>query len=176
MSDTSMMTTRRAAVLLGLGVLVTACADPRRADRTPVFYRDLSMPGASVDQPMAAAMITDHRRNHGLGPVRADARLAEVARELAASMAARDEVRVSLAAAPIGERLRRRGYTVITAADETVSAGYRTLAEAFSGWRSSPSHDRILRLRGATQLGIATVAAPHSRFRVYWALIMADAR
>jgi uncharacterized protein YkwD len=167
---------RRALALAGVGALVAACADPRRVDRTPVFYRDLSMPGATVDQRMAAAMITDHRRNHGLGPVVADARLSEIARDLAAAMAARDEVRESLRAAPLNDRLRRRGYTVITTADETVSAGYRTLAEAFSGWRSSPSHDRIMRLRGATQLGIATVPAPSSRFRVYWALVMADAR
>ena len=43
---------------------------------------------------------------------------------------------------------------------ENISAGYHTLAEAFSGWRDSPPHRANMLNRGVTRLGIAAVYAP----------------
>ncbi len=54
-----------------------------------------------------------------------------------------------------------------------LSAGYHTMAEAFSGWRESPQHNRTMLAPGATRLGIATAYAPGSKYKVYWALILA---
>jgi uncharacterized protein YkwD len=54
-----------------------------------------------------------------------------------------------------------------------VSAGYRNLAEAFSGWRDSPQHDRVMKADGVSRLGIATAYAPGSKYQVYWTLILA---
>jgi uncharacterized protein YkwD len=73
---------------------------------------------------------------------------------------------------PLAQRLTRAGYAPRTA-EENVSGGYRTLAEAFSGWRDSPPHDRVMRLQGATHVGVATVHVPGSRYPVYWALVVA---
>ena len=56
---------------------------------------------------------------------------------------------------------------------ENVSAGYHTLAEAFSGWRDLPPH-RANMLKRAPQMGIAAVYAPNSKYRVFWALILAS--
>ena len=68
------------------------------------------------------------------------------------------------------DRLRANGYSA-SAAAENISAGYHTLAEAFSGWRDSPPHRKNMLLNGATRIGIAAVQAPKSKFKVYWALI-----
>src|SRR2546425_914892 len=68
--------------------------------------------------------------------------------------------------------LLAQGYRAATAA-ENIGAGYHTLAEAFSGWRDSPSHRANMLLTGATRMGIAAVYAPKSKYKVFWALILA---
>ena len=74
---------------------------------------------------------------------------------------------------PFNVRLKAAGYDAKTAA-ENIGAGYHTLAEAFSGWRDSPSHKANLLLKGATRLGIAAVYTPKSKYKVYWAMIIAE--
>ena len=56
---------------------------------------------------------------------------------------------------------------------ENVGAGYHTLAEAFSGWRDSPSHRGNMLVPGATRMGIAAVYTPSSKYKVFWSLILA---
>ena len=73
---------------------------------------------------------------------------------------------------PFVARLKASGYDAKTAA-ENISAGYHTLAEAFSGWRDSPSHRSNMLNAGVNQMGIAAVYSPRSKYKVYWALIMA---
>ena len=58
-------------------------------------------------------------------------------------------------------------------AAENIGAGYHTLAQAFSGWRDLPSHRKNMLLPGATHIGIATAYAPQSKYKVFWALILA---
>ena len=57
---------------------------------------------------------------------------------------------------PFAARLKASGYDAKTAA-ENISAGYHTLAEAFSGWRDLPPHRANMLLKGATRMGIAAV-------------------
>ena len=49
----------------------------------------------------------------------------------------------------------------------------RTLAEAFSGWRDSPSHRANMLHDGVTRMGIATAYAPASRYKVFWSMVLA---
>ena len=56
---------------------------------------------------------------------------------------------------------------------ENASAGYRTLAEAFSGWRDSPKHNAVMLDGRATRMGIATAYSPGSKYRVFWSLVLA---
>ena len=57
---------------------------------------------------------------------------------------------------------------------ENVSAGYHTLAEAFSGWRDSPPHKANMLKNGVTKLGIAASYAPNTKYKVFWTLILAS--
>jgi uncharacterized protein YkwD len=152
--------------------LLGACA----ADRDPVmsdpsFYQKLTTVDAKVDARMAASMISGYRANNGLTAVTVDPTLMQMAEEQARAMAARDKLDHSVSR-EFNDRLRAKGYNA-SAAAENISAGYHTLAEAFSGWRDSPPHRKNMLLNGATKMGIAAVQAPKSKFKVYWALIIA---
>lgn len=165
---------RRTLLVLGGAGVVASCGDNRVGIReTPPLYRDLARFGATVDMATAASMISGYRQNNGLAPVVSDQRLSQVAADLVQSMAVKDSIELKLDPATLKQRIAARGTTA-TIAEENVSAGYHTLAEAFSGWRDSKPHDRVMKLPGATRFGIATAYAPRSKYLVYWALIMAD--
>jgi len=116
-------------------------------------------------------MISGYRTNNGLSPVTIDPQLMALAQAQAQAMASRDKLDHNVTRG-FNERLKAHGYRARTAA-ENVSAGYHTVAEAFSGWRDSPPHRANMLLEGATRMGIAAVYAPKSKFKVCWALILA---
>jgi uncharacterized protein YkwD len=91
-------------------------------------------------------------------------------------MAARDKVD-SDAKGAFAKRMQASGFDGKLAA-ENISAGYHTLAEAFSGWRDSPPHNANMLKNGVTKLGIAASYAPNTKYKVFWTLILAsrDAR
>lgn len=151
-----------ALALLG----VAGCTEPARTSQ-PAFYRDLGSPSAQVDANEARAMISAYRLNAGLNTLTLDPALVAAAQQEASAMAAADK---PVQAEAVKARLARSGQA---GAEANLSAGYRRLAEAFSGWRDSPQHDRVMRTPGATRMGIATAYAPGSKYQVYWALILA---
>ena len=151
--------------------LLAACAAERELPAEPSFYRSLAE-GGELDAKAAASMISGYRANNGLGAVTIDPSLMRLAEEQARAMAMRDKLDHSVAR-DFTDRLRTGGYNARAAA-ENISAGYHTLAEAFSGWRDSPPHRKNMLLNGATRIGIAAVRAPKSRYKVYWALIIAQ--
>lgn len=164
----------RRTLLLGGGssLLLAACsAPPVSAPSQPSFYRNLAQTGARVDAAMAAEMISGFRRNNGRGNLSVDPVLMAVAEAQAAAMTQADQVGVRTGA--VGARLTTAGYRHRTAVENT-SAGYLTLAEAFSGWRDSPPHRANMLNPAVTRLGIATGYRPGSRYRVFWALVLAE--
>jgi uncharacterized protein YkwD len=135
------------------------------------MYRDMAAGGAELDAPTAASMLSGYRANNGLGSVTIDPDLMRLADAQARAMAAHDKLDHNVIRA-FPERLKAGGYGASVAA-ENIGAGYHTLAEAFSGWRDSPPHRANMLLAGATRIGIAAAYAPKSKYRVFWALILA---
>lgn len=160
------------ACLIALG----ACSSTREPDTgvggPPNFYRSLASADAQVDPISAREMISLYRANHGLGPVTIDPALENAAMTQSRAMAAANkldhEVRGSL-----DSRLKAAGAPAGTAV-ENVSAGYHTLAEAFSGWRDSPPHNKNMLAKGVRRMGIATAYAPGTKYKVFWTLVMTD--
>jgi uncharacterized protein YkwD len=147
-----------------------ACAgdrDPPPGE--PSFYRSMASAGAHLDAGTAAAMISGYRRNNNLTEVSVDPELMRLAEAQARGMAARDKLDHNVIRG-FSERLK--GYDAKLAV-ENIGAGYHTLAEAFSGWRDSPPHRANMLKSGVTRLGIAAVYAPQSKYKVFWALILA---
>jgi len=164
---------RRGARLVGLAVLAAlgACAGPGEPPAEPSFYRSLAVADAKVDATAAASMISGYRSNNGLATVTVDPELMKLAEAQAQAMARLDKLDHNVIRA-FPDRLSSQGYRASTAA-ENIGAGYHTLAEAFSGWRDSPSHRANMLLKGATRMGIAAVYSPKSKYKVFWALILA---
>jgi uncharacterized protein YkwD len=137
------------------------------------MYEDLARPNAEVDVGAAASLLSDYRRANGLPAVASDPQLAAIARDQVRRMAAVDRLTHDPGGRGLTHRMKSANYEAARVA-ENIGAGYHTLAEAFSGWRDSPSHNTNMLLPGATRFGIATVYAPNSKYKVFWALLLAD--
>jgi uncharacterized protein YkwD len=164
--------TRVLAAMLAAAALAGCGLDREAPSPEPTFYRDLAQPGAELDAAAAQSMISGYRQNNGLTPVVLDPQLMQLAQEQARAMAARDKLDHNVTR-NFTDRLRASGYPARNAA-ENISAGYHTLAEAFSGWRDSRPHRENMLLNPASRIGIAAVKAPQSKYKVYWALIIAQ--
>ncbi len=158
--------------LVSLVLLVAGCAGQIDTS-TPAFYENLAVPGAKVNAAAAASMISDYRRGFALGPVELDPTLMRVAEEHARAMAKADKVSHDIGGKGLKQRLQSVSYREAIAA-ENVGAGYQTLAEAFSGWRDSPPHNKNMLLPAVTKMGIGTAFVPNSKYKVYWALVLAE--
>jgi uncharacterized protein YkwD len=162
---------RPLVVILAL-VALCGCAADFVPKAEPSFYRNLAQPGAQLDADAAASMISGYRTNNGLPAVTLDPELTRLAEAQAALMAKRDKLDHNTGK-PFVARLKASGYDAKRAA-ENIGAGYHTLAEAFSGWRDSVPHRANMLLAGATRIGIAAIYTPASKYKVYWALILAE--
>lgn len=164
--------TRCYAAVLFAALLLAGCGttDTVEAGKNPSFYDNLSK-GGSVDPAAAAAMLSDYRKGKGLSTVSVDPVLTQVAQRQAKAMAAADSLSHTVGGRTLTARLKAAGFDGLRAV-ENVGAGYHTLAEAFSGWRDSPSHNKNMLAPGMTQMGIAAAPAPNSKYKVYWALVL----
>ncbi len=138
----------------------------------PIIYASLAESGAVLNADAARDLINAYRRTLNLPFVALDPILMAEASRQAGAMAAggdvargaRTDIRPRLAAAGLGQRQAR----------ESVSAGYFTISDAFSGWRGSPVHDATLRFAPGSRMGIAAQHREGSRHNIYWALIISD--
>src|SRR4051812_23810274 len=145
--------------------------DEYKPSGQPTFYQSMASADAKVDAKAAASMISGYRRNNGLGLVALDDKLMRMAEEQARAMASKNRFEHD-AAGPFAQRVKRSGYDAKVAV-ENIGAGYHTLAEAFSGWRDSPPHRANMLHSGVTKMGIAAAYSPKSKYKVFWALVLA---
>ncbi|MFG1319447.1 CAP domain-containing protein [Xanthobacter autotrophicus] len=160
----------------GLALLLTlgACGTTEtQLDSQPAFYINLAKTGKPVDAAAAASIISDYRVGRGLSPVTIDDQLSKIAQDQANAMARADNLSHEVGGRNFMTRMKASGYNASKAV-ENVGAGYHTLAEAFSGWRDSPSHNKNMLEPGVSRMGIATANAPNSKYKVYWALVLAE--
>ena len=165
------------AIIAMIGLLALAgCAGEVPSTEQPTMYLNMADGGARLDPDAAASMISLYRQNNGVGPVTVDPELMKLAEAQSQAMASHNKLDHDVKA-PLAKRLNTAGYPA-TLAVENVSAGYHTLAEAFSGWRDSPPHRENMLKNGVTKLGIAASYAPNTKYKVFWTLILAstDAR
>ena len=165
---------RAAVAIIGL-LALGGCAAEAPIEQ-PSMYLSMANGGAKLDPQAAATMISLYRQNNGLGGLTVDPALMNLAEQQSQAMASRNRLDHDVKA-PLERRLSASGYPA-TLAVENVSAGYHTLAEAFSGWRDSPPHKANMLKNGVTKLGIAASYAPNTKYKVFWTLILAstDAR
>jgi uncharacterized protein YkwD len=162
------------AMIAMIGLLALGgCAADAPSTEQPTMYLSMANGSARLDPQAAASMISLYRQNNGLGTVAVDPELMKLAEAQSQAMASRNKLDHDVKA-PLTRRLNAAGYPA-TVAVENVSAGYHTLAEAFSGWRDSPPHRENMLNSGVTNLGIAASYAPNTKYKVFWTLILASA-
>ncbi len=164
---------RAVVAILGLLVL-SGCAAEVPSTEQPTMYLSMANGGATLDPQAAASMISLYRQNNGLAGVVVDPELMKLAEAQSQAMASHNRLDHDVKA-PLAQRLNGSGYPAVLAV-ENVSAGYHTLAEAFSGWRDSPPHRANMLASGVTKLGIAASYAPNTKYKVFWTLILASTR
>ncbi len=158
------------ALIVALGL--AACGTVYQPSQEPPLTRSLVPAGAQVDAGAAASMFSEYRALNGRGPLAVDPVLQAMALEQARAMAARQKVGHDVGIGALDVRAGRAGYAFDNIA-ENVAAGYHSLGEAFSGWRDSSGHRRNMLMAEATHMGIAVAQAPGSKYRVYWAMVVA---
>jgi uncharacterized protein YkwD len=125
------------------------------------------------DTARAAALISQYRAAHGLGPVTVEAGLTRVA----AAQARRNAEIGDLSHDVGGDfpvRLASFGAADRARAAENLAGGSGTLEGTISQWKASAGHNRNLLMREARHFGIARADAPGSRLKHFWALVMAE--
>jgi uncharacterized protein YkwD len=162
----------RAAVAIIVLLALGGCAADAPVIEQPTMYLSMANGGAKLDPVAAASMISLYRQNNNLGAVAVDPELMKLAEQQSQAMASRNKLDHDVKA-PLAKRLNASGYPA-TLAVENVSAGYHTMAEAFSGWRDSPPHRANMLKSGVTKLGIAATYAPNTKYKVFWTLILAS--
>jgi uncharacterized protein YkwD len=162
----------RAVVAILVLLALCGCAADIPSTEQPAMYLNMASSDASLDPQAAASMISLYRQNNGLGGVTVDPQLMKLAELQSGAMASHNKLDHDVKA-PLAERLNASGYPASLAV-ENVSAGYHTLAEAFSGWRDSPPHRANMLKNGVTKLGIAASYAPNTKYKVFWTLILAS--
>jgi uncharacterized protein YkwD len=162
---------RAAIAIIGL-LALGGCAADIPSTEQPSMYLNMADAGARLDPQAAASMISQYRQNNGLGGVAVDPQLMKIAEAQSQVMASQNKLDHDVKA-PLAQRLNASGFPA-TLAVENVSAGYHTLAEAFSGWRDSPPHRANMLKNGVTKLGIAASYAPNTKYKVFWTLILAS--
>ena len=120
----------------------------------------------------AQTAISRYRAEHGLPAVNPDPQLMRLAAEQANAMA-RSGVLDHDVARPFRVRIVSYGPDL---AVENIAAGTRTFSATLDIWQHSPGHDANLRKAGVTRFGIASAEAPNSKYKIFWALIMAGAK
>ncbi len=164
---------RFALFLVPLALGLAGCGSSNPVETKPTFYDNLAKTGQPVDPAAAASILNAYRATKGLSQVTVDPELSRVAQDQANAMAAADQLSHEVGGRTFVQRMKASGFDPKIAV-ENVGAGYHTLAEAFSGWRDSPPHNANMLTPGVTRMGIATAFAPKSKYKVYWALVLAQ--
>ncbi len=137
----------------------------------PVLDAGVSTSPVVLDETAAASEISRYRAQFGLGPVTVDPALVKAASLQAASNARAGRLSHDLGGS-FETRMASVGFGKRYAA-ENLSAGSETFDQVLGRWKASPEHNRNMLIPQLRRIGIARFDAPETRFKRYWALVLA---
>jgi uncharacterized protein YkwD len=135
-----------AGLVLGAGLSPSAAAD-----------------SVGFNQSAALRLVNDFRAENGVGPVRIDERLMQVASSQSDAMADQDRLGHSVAGS-LSRRVRNSGVTY-SAIAENVGAGQSSFSGAMDRWTRSPVHRQNILRSNLTSIGFAGAQAGG---KIYW--------
>ncbi|MBT3069597.1 CAP domain-containing protein [Rhodomicrobium sp. Az07] len=126
-----------------------------------------------LDPNEALRLVNDYRASQGVPSLSLEPRATEAAHILAKNMATTGRMsHLGPNGADVGRRLIMAGYRYRVAA-ENIGAGQASVAQIIEGWKNSAPHSRNLLLADARHMGIAFEYKPDTKFRRFWALVVA---
>ena len=114
-------------------------------------------------------LINDYRRKNGAGNLSLQHQLGAAADHHSQDMANNNYFSHQLSNGDSAEKnIERFGYTDWSFVGENIAAGQETAKAVMEAWKSSPDHDRGMRDKNFTEIGIGRAYNKNSRYRWYW--------
>ena len=114
-------------------------------------------------------LINDYRRRNGAGALSPQEQLGAAAEHHSRDMAEKNYFKHRLANGDSPEEnIERFGYRNWTHIGENIAAGYETANKVMEAWKKSPDHDKNMRSRDFTEIGIGRAYAKDSKYGWYW--------
>ncbi|MDR1828357.1 MAG: CAP domain-containing protein [Methylobacteriaceae bacterium] len=132
----------------------------------PFFFRSYTVEVVtSADAARTAQLVSSYRAEKGLGAVREDAALNQVAAAWARRQAAAGDIFH-------GDFSARMAKTDVSGAVENLAAGVAGPEQALKVWRESAEHNRNMLRPDMTRVGVAYARSPQSRYKHYWVMVL----
>ena len=114
-------------------------------------------------------LINNYRRQNGVGTLSLNDQLGAAADYHSRDMAKKNYFSHTLSNGDSPEEnIRRFGYTNYRFVGENIAAGFASADEAFKAWKNSPEHDKNMRGKNFTEIGIGRASGKSSKYGWYW--------
>ncbi|MBW3631633.1 MAG: CAP domain-containing protein [Chloroflexi bacterium] len=114
-------------------------------------------------------LINDYRRKNGAGNLSLQNQLGAAADHHSQDMANKNYFSHQLSNGDSAEKnIERFGYTNWSFIGENIAAGQETANEVMEAWKSSPDHDKGMRNKNFTEIGIGRAYNKNSKYGWYW--------
>jgi uncharacterized protein YkwD len=128
---------------------------------------------AQADANEALRLINEFRAQKNLSPLSIDPQVTAAAEVLVKDMAQHDRMsHIGPDGQDVGKRLIAAGYPYRIAA-ENVAIGQGSVQEAVEGWKKSGPNSRNMLLADAKHAGIAYETKLDTKYKSFWALVVA---
>ncbi len=120
-------------------------------------------------------LINGYRRSNGAGALSRQSQLDAAAQHHSDDMAKNNYFSHKLANGDTAEEnIERFGYTNWTAIGENIAAGDETAKQVFDSWKGSSDHDKNMRDKSFTEIGIGLAYSKSSKYGWYWCTTFGD--
>ena len=114
-------------------------------------------------------LINKYRRQNGARDLSLQSQLGAAADYHSRDMAKKNYFSHKLSNGDSAEKnIERFGYTNWSYIGENIAAGHETAKAVMDAWKSSPEHDRGMRDKNFTEIGIGRAYDKNSRYGWYW--------
>ena len=114
-------------------------------------------------------LINDYRRKNGARKLSLQNQLGQAAEHHSQDMANKNYFSHKLSNGDSAEEnIERFGYTNWSSIGENIAAGHETAKAVMKAWRSSREHDRNMRNKNFTEIGIGRAYDRRSKYGWYW--------
>jgi len=161
---------------LELGVVTRDTADAKKKKRKKGGGKSKGNGGSGKSQEATFLdLINGYRRGNGAGALSRHSQLDAAAQHHSEDMARNNYFSHKLANGDTAEKnIERFGYTNWTAIGENIAAGNETAKWAFDSWKRSPDHDKNMRDKSFTEIGIGLAYNKSSKYGWYWTTTFGD--